>query len=203
MTLLDRRQALALVAALPSVGLAVAEQSATAATWPDRTVRIVSPLTPGGPNDVSARLIGQRLQEHSRIPFLIENRPGAATRIGNAAVARAAPDGTDLALRGGRTGRPSKLVLEPVVRLASPPDSDHARRDGAVVSRRRGAIAGTRPPRVHRPGSGAALRPDLRRARPGHRASPRHGAVHTQSAHGRSDDSLQRRSRRNSRDSIT
>jgi tripartite-type tricarboxylate transporter receptor subunit TctC len=96
MTLLDRRQALALIAALPSTGLAAVDQDTTAAAWPERTVRIVCPLTPGGPNDVSARLIGQRLQERFHFPFVIENRPGAATRIGNAIVSRAAPDGTTL-----------------------------------------------------------------------------------------------------------
>jgi tripartite-type tricarboxylate transporter receptor subunit TctC len=96
MTLLDRRQALALVATLPGAALASVHEGSGAIAWPERTVRIVSPLAPGGPNDVCARLIGQRLQERSHIPFLIENRPGAATRIGNAAVARAAPDGTTL-----------------------------------------------------------------------------------------------------------
>jgi tripartite-type tricarboxylate transporter receptor subunit TctC len=96
MTLLDRRQALTLRAALPGAGVAAVGQDARTIAWPDRTVRIVSPLTPGGPSDASARLIGQRLQERFQIPFLIENRPGAATRIGNAAVARAAADGTTL-----------------------------------------------------------------------------------------------------------
>jgi tripartite-type tricarboxylate transporter receptor subunit TctC len=94
MNLLDRRQALALVAA--GASLSALGEDARAIAWLGRTERIVSPLTPGGPNDVSARLIGQRLQQRLNVPFVIENRPGAATRIGNAAVARAAADGTTL-----------------------------------------------------------------------------------------------------------
>jgi tripartite-type tricarboxylate transporter receptor subunit TctC len=96
MTLLDRRQALALVGALPGASLSALVERDRPVAWPERSVRIVSPLTPGGPNDVSARLIGQRLQERSHVPFVIENHPGAATRIGNALVARAAPDGATL-----------------------------------------------------------------------------------------------------------
>jgi tripartite-type tricarboxylate transporter receptor subunit TctC len=52
----------------------------------------------GGPNDMLARLVGQGLSERLGAPFIIENRPGAATNIATEAVVRAPPDGYTLLL---------------------------------------------------------------------------------------------------------
>jgi tripartite-type tricarboxylate transporter receptor subunit TctC len=55
---------------------------------------------PGGPNDIVARLMGQWLSERFGQPFVIENRPGAASNIGTELVVRARPDGYTLLIVG-------------------------------------------------------------------------------------------------------
>jgi len=75
-------------AALPAVS-----RFAWAQAYPSRPVRLIVGFAPGGGLDITARLIGQWLSERLGQPFVIENRPGAATNIATAAVVRAPPDG--------------------------------------------------------------------------------------------------------------
>jgi tripartite-type tricarboxylate transporter receptor subunit TctC len=69
---------------------------APAQTYPAKTVRIVVPFAAGGPADLYARYLGQRLQEGMGQPFVIDNRPGAGAIIGTEIVAKAPPDGYTL-----------------------------------------------------------------------------------------------------------
>jgi tripartite-type tricarboxylate transporter receptor subunit TctC len=66
------------------------------ASFPNRAVRIVVPFPAGGPSDVLARIIGQKLSEDWKQPVLIENRVGANTVIGAQVVATAPGDGYTL-----------------------------------------------------------------------------------------------------------
>jgi tripartite-type tricarboxylate transporter receptor subunit TctC len=73
-------------------------ESASAQAFPARPVRIVVGYPAGGVGDIVARLMGQRLSERLGQPFVIENRPGAASNIATEAVARAPGDGYTLLL---------------------------------------------------------------------------------------------------------
>jgi tripartite-type tricarboxylate transporter receptor subunit TctC len=96
---LPRRTFLQLAAG--TAALPAAATAAFALDYPARPVRIIVPVPPGGALDIHARLIGQWLSEHMGQPFLIENRPGAATNIGIEAAVRAPADGYTLLLIPG------------------------------------------------------------------------------------------------------
>src|ERR1700754_3099624 len=85
--------ALALLAGL-ATSPATAQERADA--FPSRAIKIVVPFPAGGPSDVLARMIGQKMSEDWGQPVVVENRPGANTVIGAQAVAKAAPDGYTL-----------------------------------------------------------------------------------------------------------
>jgi tripartite-type tricarboxylate transporter receptor subunit TctC len=70
----------------------------TAEAYPTKPVTIVVPFAPGGGSDNMARLIATRLSERTKISFVVDNKPGAGTNIGNEFVARANPDGYTLLL---------------------------------------------------------------------------------------------------------
>ena len=88
---LPRRKFLRL--AVSAVALPVVSRAASAQAYPSRPVRMIVGFAPGSSPDIVARLIGQWLSDRLGQPFLIENRPGAASNIGTEAVVRAEPDG--------------------------------------------------------------------------------------------------------------
>lgn len=81
-----------------SLATVLASVSAGAQTYPSRPVRIVVPFAAGGPADVYARFMSQRLQDALGQNFVVDNRPGAGSVIGTDTVAKAAPDGYTLLL---------------------------------------------------------------------------------------------------------
>jgi tripartite-type tricarboxylate transporter receptor subunit TctC len=91
---LRRAMSVGLVAGATYLGLPnVLAQPSSAATWPDRSVRVVVPYAPGGGADVIARTLFAQVAELLGQTFVIENRGGGAGIIGANAVAKAAPDG--------------------------------------------------------------------------------------------------------------
>jgi tripartite-type tricarboxylate transporter receptor subunit TctC len=80
-------------AALPAVS-----RVGWAQTYPSRPVRIIAGFLPGGPSDLLARLMGQYLSERLGQPFIVENRPGAASNLATETVVRAPADGHTLLL---------------------------------------------------------------------------------------------------------
>src|SRR4051812_38431398 len=89
-------------AVIRSVGLVLAccTALAHAQPYPARPVKMVVPFSPGGPNDIIARLIGQRLGEALGQQVVIDNRPGGGGNIGTDAVAKAPADGYTLLSAG-------------------------------------------------------------------------------------------------------
>src|SRR5262249_44338055 len=83
---------------------------AAAQTYPAKPIRIIVAFAPGGPADVMARLVGQRLTTLLGQTIVVENRPGAGGTIGARAAAEAEADGYTLLL-----GNTSTLVIGPAV----------------------------------------------------------------------------------------
>jgi tripartite-type tricarboxylate transporter receptor subunit TctC len=75
----------------------VAAGASHAQTYPDGNVRVVVPYPAGGPTDVMARLVAQKLSETLGHQFYVENLAGASGTIGTAAVANAPADGRTMA----------------------------------------------------------------------------------------------------------
>lgn len=88
-----RRHLLPLLAAPALIGTARAQ-----APWPNRPVRFVVPLPPGGASDLMGRMIATRLADALGQPFVVDNRPGAGGTVGTAFVAQSAPDGYTIML---------------------------------------------------------------------------------------------------------
>jgi len=90
--------------------------SPAAAEYPDHPVKVVVPFAAGGPTDVMARLVAQKLSEALKQQFYVENRPGAGGNIGMAEVARAKPDGYTLLVAS------SSYVVNPSLYAKAPYD---------------------------------------------------------------------------------
>ena len=88
---LPRRKFLRLAAS--AAALPAFLRLARAQAYPSRPVRMIIGFAPGSAPDIVARLTGQWLSDRLGQPFLIDNRPGAASNIGTEAVVRAEPDG--------------------------------------------------------------------------------------------------------------
>jgi tripartite-type tricarboxylate transporter receptor subunit TctC len=97
---------------------AIAQQA-----FPNKPVKIVVPLAPGGATDIQARVLGKEIGDQLRQPFLVENRPGASGMIGAEAVVNAPADGytllfTTAALAINATLSRATLKFDPMKDLA-------------------------------------------------------------------------------------
>ena len=89
---------------------------ASAAGYPDKPVKIIVPFAAGGPTDVMARLIAQKLSESLKQQFYIENHPGAGGNLGMMQVAKSAPDGYTMLVAS------SSFVVNPSLYAKNPYD---------------------------------------------------------------------------------
>ena len=83
---------------LAAFALLAGATTAGAQDYPSRPVKIIVPFAAGGPADVYARVLAQRLQEDLGQPFVVEDRPGGGSVVGTDVVAKSAPDGYTLLL---------------------------------------------------------------------------------------------------------
>ena len=83
---------------------------AAAGDFPDRQIRLIVPFPAGGPNDIIARLVGQRMSEIIKQPVVIDNRGGQAGVLGTDVVAKATPDGYTIGIVSA-----SSLVINPTM----------------------------------------------------------------------------------------
>jgi tripartite-type tricarboxylate transporter receptor subunit TctC len=83
---------------------------AAAEDFPSRQIRLIVPFPPGGPNDIIARLVGQRMSELIKQPVVIDNRAGQAGVLGTDTVAKANPDGYTIGIVSA-----SALVISPTM----------------------------------------------------------------------------------------
>lgn len=96
--ILNSRRGLALISALVLIliGLGGTSQQAFAQAYPNKPIRIIVAVAPGGPTDHLARMLGQKFSAAWGQTVTIENRPGAGQLIGTGVAAKAAPDGYTL-----------------------------------------------------------------------------------------------------------
>jgi tripartite-type tricarboxylate transporter receptor subunit TctC len=83
---------------------------AGAQDFPNKPIRLIVPFPAGGPNDIIARVVGQRMSELVKQPVLIDNRGGQAGVLGTDAVAKANPDGYTIGITSA-----SALVISPTM----------------------------------------------------------------------------------------
>src|ERR1700754_3771219 len=102
-----QRLVLALAAALLAVPIA---EPVSAQDYPSRPVRIIVPFGAGGPADVTARQVGNILQENFGQPFVVENRTGAGGVIGTVEAAKSPPDGYTLLMMSNTQTANESLV---------------------------------------------------------------------------------------------
>jgi len=88
----------ALAALIVGLSLLLSSGSADAEDFPAHPIRLIVPFPPGGPSDIIARVIGQRMSEIAKQPVVIENRGGQGGVLGTDALAKAKPDGYTIAI---------------------------------------------------------------------------------------------------------
>jgi len=102
-----RRLLVVLAATLAATG-------ALAQNYPTRPVKIIVPFAAGGPADVYARVLGQKLEQALGQPFVVEDMPGGGSIVGTSAVANSAPDGyTLLMMSNTHTVNESLIAKKP------------------------------------------------------------------------------------------
>lgn len=99
----------------PALSPALAQSAA--AGYPNKPIRIIVGYTPGGANDILARLVGQKMAESFGQQVIVENRPSTGAIVGTDAVAKAAPDGYTLTM-----GASGPIVFNPSLYAKLPYD---------------------------------------------------------------------------------
>jgi tripartite-type tricarboxylate transporter receptor subunit TctC len=97
-------------------GIATEDRAAIAQTYPSKPIKLVVPYPPGGPNDVIARILAQKLAEGLGGTFFVENTAGAGGTIATGQAANAATDGTTILVAN------QDLIVQPIIKTKVPYD---------------------------------------------------------------------------------
>ena len=97
-------------------GIATEDRAAVAQAYPSKPVKLVVPYPPGGPNDVIARILAQKLAEGLGGTFFVENIAGAGGTIATGQAANAATDGTAILVAN------QDLIVQPIIKAKVPYD---------------------------------------------------------------------------------
>jgi tripartite-type tricarboxylate transporter receptor subunit TctC len=101
--------------AIVALGAIASAGTVGAADYPVKPIRLISPYSPGGGNDISARIIGEALAQRLGQPVIVENRAGASGLIGSDYVVKSAPDGYTLLFASVDT-----VTMVPALKLNMP-----------------------------------------------------------------------------------
>jgi tripartite-type tricarboxylate transporter receptor subunit TctC len=97
-------------------GIATQNRAAVAQAYPSKPVKLVVPYPPGGPNDIIARILAQKLAEEIGGTFFVENTVGAGGTIATGQAANAAADGTTILVAN------QDLIVQPIIKAKVPYD---------------------------------------------------------------------------------
>jgi tripartite-type tricarboxylate transporter receptor subunit TctC len=97
-------------------GIAAADRTAVAETYTSKPVKLVVPYAPGGPNDLVARILAQKLTEGFGGSFFVENTVGAGGTIATGQAANSAADGTTILVAN------QDLIVQPIIKAKVPYD---------------------------------------------------------------------------------
>jgi tripartite-type tricarboxylate transporter receptor subunit TctC len=109
------------VVMLGLLALVIAESAAAETTYPRKPIRLIVPFPPGGPADIMARMLSQKLTETFEQSVVVDNRPGGGGAIGTETAVRANPDGYTMMLvtaSYAANAALSKLPYDPVSDVA-------------------------------------------------------------------------------------
>ena len=98
------------IAAVPARAAGSPDPGDAARSYPNRPVRLIAPFVPGGPTDIIARLVAQKMGENLKQTFVVDNRGGAGGSVGMEIAAGSAPDGYTLVL-----GSSGNLAVNPAL----------------------------------------------------------------------------------------
>src|ERR1700742_2813653 len=105
-----------------ALSLVLMPVSANAQDFPNKPIRLIVPFPPGGPNDIIARLVGQRMSELFKQNIIIDNRSGQGGALGTDLIAKSAPDGYTIGIVSA-----SSIVISPTMeKVAYDPRKDLA-----------------------------------------------------------------------------
>jgi tripartite-type tricarboxylate transporter receptor subunit TctC len=99
-----------LCAFVTGLSLLLPAAPADAEDFPARQIRLIVPFPPGGPNDIIARIVGQRMSEIAKQPIIIDNRGGQSGVLGTEVLTKAKPDGYTIVITSA-----SSLAISPTM----------------------------------------------------------------------------------------